>query len=124
MVLERIYLPEAKILLSVSSNESVVKWCEDNDVKVYSERNRRFMCRIEFLAALEKPFIAALKSKYGNRWKEVYEIMESNNATDLSEYLDQKNERKMAPLARLKRYKPISDLARGFIRNIIQDEDK
>lgn len=123
MPLERIYIPEAKLLLSVRSNESVVKWCQDNNVKVYSERNRKFMCRIEFLAALEKPIIESLKRKYGDKWKEVYEIMISNEPADLFEYQEKKIESKMAPLARLKRYKPISDFARNFVRNIIQDED-
>ncbi len=123
MVLERIYLPEARILLSVRSNESVVKWCKDNNVQVYTERNRRFMCRIEFLAALEKPFIDTLKRKYGRKWKEVYEIMDSNNPAELCDYQEDKFESKIVPLAKLKPYRPLSNLAKGFIKSIIQDED-
>ena len=123
MVLERIYLAEAKILLSVSSNDSVVKWCNDNDVKVYSERNRRFMCRIDFMTALERPFIQSLKMKYGDEWKEAYQAMETNDPVEVFEFQDHKNERKTAALYRLKRYKPVSDLAKSFIRNIVQEEE-
>jgi len=81
------------------------------------------MCRIEFLAAIEKPFIEFLKRNYGDNWKEVYEIMESNDPVEFCEYQETKIERKSAPLAKLKRYKPISDFARNFIKNIIQDEE-
>ena len=123
MVLERIYLPEAKILLSVSSNESVVKWCNDNDVNVYSERNRRFMSRIEFITALEKPFIQSLKIKYGNDWEKVYQVMGTNDPAEVYEFQNHKTERKTAPLYRLKRYKPVSDFAKSFIRNIVEDKE-
>ncbi len=122
MVLERIYLADAKALLSVRSNDSVVKWCNDNDVTVFSDRNRRFMSRIEFLTALERPFIQSLKMKYGVEWKEAYQAMETNDPAEVYEFHDHKRERKTAPLYLLKRYKPVSDFAKSFIRNIIQDE--
>ena len=123
MPLERIYIPEAKILLSVRSGEAVGKWCKENDISVYSERNRKFMCRIEFLVALEKPFIQSLKMKYGNKWKEAYQVMETNDPAEVYEFQNHKTERKTAPLYRLKRYKPVSDFAKSFIRNIVQDEE-
>lgn len=116
-------MPEAKMLLSVKSSETVRKWCLDNDVTIYSEHNRRFMCRIEFMTALEKPFIESLKMKYGDEWRKAYQVMGTNDPAEVYEFHDHKRERKTAPLYRLKRYKPVSDFAKSFIRNIVQDDE-
>jgi len=112
------------MLLSVKSSEAVRKWCQENDVTIYSEHNRRFMCRVEFMTELQRPFMQSLKLKYGNNWKEVYQVMQTNDPAELHEFYDRKIERKTAPLYRLKRYKPVSDFAKSFIRNIVQDEEQ
>ncbi len=122
MPLERIYTTEAKMLLSLKSNKALITWCEENDVAIYSDRNRKFMCRVEFITALETPFIQSLKCKYGESWREVYQAMETNDPAEVYEYKEFRYERKTSPLYKLKRYKPISEFARTFIHNIIQDE--
>ena len=122
MPLERIYITEAKMLLSLKSNKALITWCEENDVTIYSERNRKFMCRVEFITALETPFILSLKRKYGRNWKEAYQAMETNDPAEMYEFKEVRFERKTSPLYKLKRYKPVSNFARTFIKNIIQDE--
>ena len=122
MPLERIYTPEAKMLLSLKSNKALITWCEENDVTIYSERNRKFMCRVEFITALETPFILSLKRKYGRNWKEAYQAMETNDPAEMYEFKEVRFERKTSPLYKLKRYKPVSNFARTFIHNIIQGE--
>ena len=122
MPLERIYTKEAKMLLSLKSNGALIIWCEENDVTIYSERNRKFMCRVEFITALETPIIQSLQRKYGEDWKEAYQAMETNDPAEIYEFREARFERKTSPLYKLKRYKPVSNFAKTFIHNIIQDE--
>jgi hypothetical protein len=122
MPLERIYTTEAKMLLSLKSTKALQTWCKVNDVTVYCEHIRKFMCRIEFITALERPFIQSLKNKHGENWKEVYQAMETNDPAELYDFHEVRYERKTSPLYKLKRYKPISNFARTFISNIVQDE--
>ena len=122
MPLERLYTAEAKMLLSLKSNKALITWCEENDVTIYSERNRKFMCRVEFITALETPFIQSLRRKYGGNWKEAYQAMETNDPAELYEFKEVRFERKTSPLYKFKRYKPVSNFAKTFIHNIIEDE--
>jgi hypothetical protein len=122
MPLERIYTTEAKMLLSLKSNKALITWCEGNDVTIYSERNRKFMCRVEFITALEAPFIQSLKGKYGENWRDAYQAMQTNDPAEMYEFKEIRFERKTSPLYKLKHYKPVSDFAKSFIHYIIQDE--
>lgn len=122
MPLERIYTTEAKMLLSLKSNNALIAWCKENDVTIYSERSRKFMCRVEFNTALEAPFIQSLKGKYGENWREAYKAMETNDPAEMYEFKEHRFERKTSPLYKLKHYKPVSDFAKTFIHNVIQDE--
>ena len=91
MPLERLYFREACQFLAIKSNDALEKWCDANGLKIYIERGRKFLCRIEFLAALEKPFIQSLKKKYGDKWKEMYDIMDTNDTIELLNYQETDN---------------------------------
>lgn len=122
MSLERIYITETKQHLALKSIGAVEKWCETNDVRVYIERGRKFMCRIEFLTALERPFIKSLKAKYGENWRKIYQVMETNDPTELSDFQDDNNSSPPNPLNRMIRYRPKSDMAKSFVKKMNQSD--
>jgi hypothetical protein len=121
MSLERIYILEACQLLAIKSTKALEKWCNVNDIRIYIERGRKFMCRIEFLSAVERPFIQSLKITYGEKWKEVYRIMETNDSAELIDYQDVKTESTINALNKATRYKPKSLTARRFLQKIQKD---
>lgn len=125
MPLERIYMNEAKELLGLKSIDAVVSWCKSNTVKVFTERSRKFMCRIEFLTALEKPIIDSLILEFGDIWTEVYDVMITNDTRRLNEYkrLNNKVHRKQEERGAISRYNPKSSIARSFSESLnIGDE--
>jgi hypothetical protein len=95
-----------------------VKWCEINDVRVYAERGRKFTSRIEFLAALERPFIRSLKKKYGSKWREVYQVMETSDAAELVDYQDDSSASIPSPLHEIVRYRPKGIMSKSFLEKI------
>jgi len=119
MPLERIYIHEARHFIAVKSTKAIEKWCNANGIKIYIESGRKFLCRIEFLTAVEKPFIQTLKRTYGEKWIEVYHIMETNDTVELSKYPDAGQEPLKIQLTNYKRYKPKSPTAKRFIQGII-----
>jgi hypothetical protein len=121
MPLERLYIKEAGQLLAIKSSNAIEKWCEANGIKIYIERGRKFLCRIEFLSAVERPFIQSLKKTYGAKWKEVYHIMETNDTTELVDYKDVKTESPVCTPVITTRYKPRSPSARRFMQEILKD---
>jgi hypothetical protein len=121
MPLERIYINEAGQLLAIKSTKALEKWCLANGVSIYIERGRKFMCRIEFLSAVEKPFIQSLKKKYGIRWKEMYHLMEANDTAELADIEDNKTESLNKTSDNTARYKPKSQAAKRFIQAIQKD---
>lgn len=118
MPLERIYKSEASQLLAIKSTKALEKWCVSNGVSIYIERGRMFMCRIEFLSAVERPFIQSLKKKYGIKWKEMYHIMETNDAAELADYQDERTDIPDNASNKTVRYKPKSPTAKRFIQAI------
>lgn len=118
MPLERIYIKEAGQFLAVKSTKALEKWCDANGIKIYIESGRKFMCRIEFLSAVERPFILSLKKKYGIKWKEIYHIMETNDTADLVEYQDERTDTSVNATNKTVRYKPKSPAAKRFIQAI------
>jgi len=121
MPLERIYINEAGQLLNIKSTKALEKWCNANGIRIYIERGRKFMCRIEFLSAVERPFIQSLKKAYGTKWKEVYRIMEANDSAELVDYQDIKIESPINISNITARYKPKSLVAKHFIQRILKD---
>ncbi len=122
MPIERLYINEAKQHLALKSIGAVEKWCETNDVRVYIERGRKFMCRIEFLTALERPFIKSLKAKYGENWRKIYQVMETNDPAELSDFKDDNYPSPPNPLNRMIRYRPKSDMAKSFVKKMNQSD--
>ena len=121
MPLERIYMNEAGQHLAIKSSKALIKWCDANSIKVYIERGRKFLCRIEFLSAVEKPFIQSLKRQYGANWKEVYEIMESNDTASLVDYQDNNSDSTASKSKYAPVYKPKSPTAKSFLAKILKD---
>lgn len=121
MPLERIYLNEAGQILAIKSTKALEKWCNANGIIIYIERGRKFMCRIEFLSAVERPFIQTLKKAYGDKWKEVYHIMESNDTAELLDYQDIKTVFPIYKSIKTARYKPKSPAAKRFMQEILKD---
>ena len=121
MPLERIYIHEARQLLAIKSTKAIEKWCNANGIRIYIEGGRKFMCRIEFLLAIEKPFIQSLKKVYGTKWKEVYRIMETNDSTELVDYLDINDKLPITISHHTSRYKPKSLAAKRLMQEIQKD---
>jgi beta-lactamase regulating signal transducer with metallopeptidase domain len=79
------------------------------------------MCRIEFLVAIEKPFIQTLKRTYGEKWIEFYRLMEANDITALFDYPDVGKEPLKNQVKVITRYKPKSPDAKHFIQGLLND---
>ncbi len=62
---------EVMQLLKYKDVRSAIKWCEDNDVFVFTQGNTQIVTQVEFILAFYKPFIDHLKRTQEN-WKELF----------------------------------------------------
>jgi hypothetical protein len=82
-----ITLQEAASVLNYKDIRSVEKWCERNDVKIFSEdeSNKRYIMRMQFEYMRLKKFIQHLKEKYRSEWFDAFKIYISMDITSVVE---------------------------------------
>lgn len=75
----RIYLQDVLLKINKKDIRSVIKWCEDNDVNVFSDSSGRFIIVSEFEFAYDRPIIDLYKKRFGGSWLNVYSLAKENN---------------------------------------------
>lgn len=101
-------LKEIKRMLNYKDFRSVSKWCDKNDVFVYSQGNAQIVNKAEFLLAFHKPFIIHLQRTKKN-WQDLFEQYVNGNLGGLVEATEQKNS---------VRYKPKTQIEKSFLNKI------
>ena len=107
--LDRIYLHDVLLKINKKDIRTAVRWCEENDVNVFSDTSGKFIIRSEFELAYNRPIIEVYKKKYGAEWLKVYSLCKENNLHFLE---SSDNSSKSA-----NSYKPISREAQDFLKN-------
>ncbi len=82
-----ITMSEAAKLLSRKDARSVQRWCDKNNVKIFSEdgTNHKYLLRFEFDHARLKKIIEYLKEKYKENWLQAFAVYKSMNIPDVAE---------------------------------------
>lgn len=106
--LDRIYLHDVLSKINKKDIRTAIKWCEENDVNVFSDTSGKFIIRSEFELAYNRPIIELYKKKYGNEWLKVYSLCKENNLHIL-ESSDNSSKSTNS-------YKPISREAQDFLK--------
>ena len=106
--LHRIYLHDVLLKINKKDIRTAIKWCEDNDVTVFSDKSGKFIIQSEFEFAYNRPIIERYKNRYGDRWLKVYNLSKENNlhVLESSENSSRSNS-----------YKPLSREAQDFLKN-------
>lgn len=107
--LNRIYLQDLLGKINKKDIRTAKKWCDDNDVNVFTDKSGKFVIRSEFDLAYNRPIIEMFKKRYGNNWLKVYDLAKENNL----HLLEPSNN---APESNLN-YKPTSREAQDFLKN-------
>ena len=106
--LDRIYLHDVLLKINKKDIRTAVRWCEENDVNVFSDTSGKFIIRSEFELAYNRPIIELYKNKYGAEWLKVYNLSKENNLHIL-ESSDNSSKSTNS-------YKPISREAQDFLK--------
>ena len=106
--LDRIYLHDVLSKINKKDIRTAVRWCEENDVNVFSDTSGKFIIRSEFELAYNRPIIEVYKKKYGDQWLKVFNLSKENNLHIL-ESSDNSSKSTNS-------YKPISREAQDFLK--------
>ena len=106
--LDRIYLHDVLLKINKKDIRTAVRWCEENDVNVFSDTSGKFIIRSEFELAYNRPIIEVYKKKYGDQWLKVFNLSKENNLHIL-ESSDNSSKSTNS-------YKPISREAQDFLK--------
>lgn len=106
--LDRIYLHDVLSKINKKDIRTAVRWCEENDVNVFSDTSGKFIIRSEFELAYNRPIIEVYKKKYGDQWLKVFNLSKENNLQIL-ESSDNSSKSTNS-------YKPISREAQDFLK--------
>jgi hypothetical protein len=107
--LDRIYLHDVLLKINKMDIRTALKWCEDNDVNVFSDTSGKFVIQAEFELAYNRPIVELYKKRYGEQWRNVYTLSKENNL-HLLESSDNSSRSS-------NNYKPISREAQNFLNN-------
>jgi hypothetical protein len=107
--LDRIYLPDVLFMINKKDHRTAIRWCEENDVNVFSDVSGKFVIRSEFEFAYNRPIIELYKNRYGDQWLEVYNLSKENNL-HLLESSDNSAKSRIT-------YQPTSQEAQNFLKN-------
>ena len=107
--LDRIYLHDVLPKINKKDIRTVIRWCEENDVNIFSDISGKFIIRSEFEFAYNRPVIELYKERYGNNWLQVYDLCKENNL-HLLESSDNSTKSNNS-------YQPISQEAQEFLKN-------
>ena len=72
-------MDEVRAKLKMKSTDAAVRWCLVNNVARLKSSNKNVVVEYEFRLAFEKPIIAHLIEKYGEKWREYYDAYDSEN---------------------------------------------
>lgn len=103
-------LNQVKHALNYRDYRSVIQWCQENNVFINHQGNRKLVNRIEFLLSFHKPFLNHLKRIHKD-WKERF-IAFLNG--DLKTLIQTEKELKK----RENKYVPRQDIEVSFLNNI------
>ncbi len=59
-------------ILLIKGAKGATKWCEDHDIKIHIVGNKRVVSKFMVDIEIDKDLIKDLKSKYPNKWEELY----------------------------------------------------
>lgn len=107
--LDRIYLNDVLSKINKKDIRTAIRWCEENDVNIFSDTSGKFIIQSEFELAYNRPIIELYKKKYGTEWLKVYNLSKENNLI-LLESSDNSSKSTNS-------YKPISREAQDFLKN-------
>ena len=107
--LDRIYLHDVLPKINKKDIRTATRWCEENDVNVFSDTTGKFIIQSEFEFAYNRPIIERYKKRYGDQWLKVYNLSKENNL-HLLESSDNSSKS-------TNNYKPISREAQDFLKN-------
>ncbi len=106
--LNRIYLHDVLEKINKQDIRTVLKWCEENDVTVFSDTSGKFIIQSEFDLAYNKPIRKVYQKKFGDKWLEVYNLAKENKLHILESSDDSPKSNKS--------YKPKSREAQDFLK--------
>ena len=106
---DRIYLYDVLLKINKKDIRTAIKWCEDNDVTVFSDKSGKFIIQSEFEFAYNRPIIERYKKRYGDQWLKVYNLSKENNLHLLESSDDSSRSNNS--------YKPLSREAQDFLKN-------
>ena len=105
---DRIYLQDILLKIKKKDIRTALKWCDDNDVTVFSDTSGKFIIQSEFDLAYNKPIRKMYQKKFGDQWLEVYDLSKRNK-------LHKRESSKDSPKSN-KSYKPVSREAQDFLK--------
>lgn len=111
---ETITLKEAGKALGYKDTRSAIKWCEANQVMVFSEvgTKRKYIIRTQFQYARMKQFINYLKVRYKGQWLDAFQSYSSMNITRVVEL----EEMGKVTFSITDKYKPKGNKEKSFLK--------
>ena len=102
IMLDKIPLKEVMGILRFNDIRSVVKWCKNKSVIILKFGKEMYVNMAEFEVAMDQPLIESLKTKYPDRWKEMYAAYKKGDLASIAELMietvsDKKNVAFVAP---------------------------
>ena len=83
---DRMYLHEILRLINKADIRPVATWCRKNNVNVYKDSSGKFVMKADFELAYDWPLVKMLQSKYGDRWRIIYEAYLKDNLVDVMDF--------------------------------------
>jgi len=116
--MEILFLKEIAHILYFKDYRSVIKWCSNNGVKVFTDSNfkRKYVLKLQFESARLKNIICHLKATYKENWTHVFNAIQTN---DLAKYI--KFEGNTLVSKTNSNYKPSGNHEQNFL-SILQNE--
>jgi len=112
-------LNDAAILLHYTDTRSVVKWCERNDIPIFSEEGgkRKYIIKQQLEQARLKDFIGYLKNKHGEQWMDAYQ---SYMNLHLPLFINPNTEEKINLNFKKNTYRPKSEHEKNFLATLLK----
>jgi len=99
-------------ILLIKGIQGITKWCEDHKIPVQVLGNKRVAYRFLVEMELDKKLLQSLKSKYPDKWEELYKCYQDNDRLGYLQLLEEAPELDFRPIS--KQVKPKSSFAQAF----------
>ena len=82
-MLSKISIEDIQKEIKAKDKRTARKWCTENGVLLVIQCNEEYAPLSGFEEAFERPLIEKLKKRYGDSWKQVYELYREENIVAL-----------------------------------------